>query len=161
MVPVEEQPRSAAIRLETLDPGSRIGALVWAASVVVVFAIAFMLHPDDRGHGTHQQLGLAPCMAMQVFGTPCPFCGMTTSFSYFAHGQPVNAMKTQPAGALLFVLSGISGVIGLGVAISGRWVADWGTERHIRRVVIVLAVAISLGWLYKIAVEWGVGTTPP
>ena len=51
---------------------------VAVAAVVVIVVLAFFLRADPRGFGTHEQLGLQPCMPMELWGFPCPGCGVTT-----------------------------------------------------------------------------------
>ena len=77
-------------------------ALVLAAlGLVGVLGVARQLEPDPRGFGTHTQLGLAPCAFALVTGHPCPTCGMTTSFAWFARGRFDRSWRANPAGSLL------------------------------------------------------------
>ncbi|MBL7685604.1 MAG: DUF2752 domain-containing protein [Deltaproteobacteria bacterium] len=69
-----------------------------------VFGIAFSLTPDARGYGTHEQLLLPPCFFKSLFHIHCPACGLTTSFTYFAHGNFLQSLQTHPAGPLLFLI---------------------------------------------------------
>ena len=45
------------------------------------FALARSIEPDQRGYGTHEQVGLPPCTFIRVFNVRCPTCGMMTSFA--------------------------------------------------------------------------------
>ena len=72
-----------------------------ASTAVIVFA--FRLHPDSRGYGTHEQLGLPPCGFLVDHGVPCISCGMTTAFAAMAHGMPILALRSNPFGVLLFL----------------------------------------------------------
>lgn len=72
--------------------------LLWLFVVIV----ATLLEPDPSGHGTHQQLGLAGCPWLSVFGKPCPTCGLTTCFSAIMHGDLALATKAHPLGLLVF-----------------------------------------------------------
>src|SRR5207302_1856701 len=67
----------------------RAGLFMAAAALVTLLATARMLSPDDRGHGTHEQLGLPPCTFYLTFGRPCPACGMTTSWAWLLRGNAV------------------------------------------------------------------------
>jgi hypothetical protein len=80
--------------------GRAIAALVSLGSLAVLIVAAWLV-PDARGVGTHRQLGLAECEWIARYDTPCPACGMTTSFSYFVRARLGRAIATQPAGALL------------------------------------------------------------
>jgi len=68
-----------------------------------ILLISYFLRPDPRGFGTHQQLFLPPCPFRWLTHLPCPSCGLTTSFAYFAKGDWMMAWKTHPLGPLLFI----------------------------------------------------------
>ena len=112
-----------------LTASERAQCLIAACVFVVPLLLASLLTPDARGHGTHEQLGLPPCMTQRVLGIPCLFCGMTTSFAWFAHGHPVHAFFVQPAAALLATLlifgsiaAGLAGACGrLPCRLQKRW----------------------------------------
>src|SRR5438105_2916208 len=65
----------------------RIASAIIALSCLGVLAIGAWLKPDAHGYGTHQQLGFASCAFKDRTGLPCPSCGFTTAFAYFAHGN--------------------------------------------------------------------------
>ena len=78
------------------------GAMVLLAlGLSAVFGVARWLEPDPKGFGTHTQLGLPPCHFAWVTGHPCPTCGMTTSFAWFARGRLDRSWQANPAGVLL------------------------------------------------------------
>ncbi len=134
----------------------RRSAALAALGIIGVFAVAAILTPDARGVGTHQQLGLPPCMTETVLGVPCPFCGMTTSFSYMAHGQVVEAVMVQPAGALGFIIAAAL-ALGFSTAVAtGAAPTKWREICRSRKVFILGGVTIGLAWLYKIFVHTGV-----
>jgi hypothetical protein len=69
--------------------------------LAMILVVARGLRPDPRGFGTHTQLGLWPCAFKEATGRPCPTCGMTTSFAWFARGEPARSWRANPAGSLL------------------------------------------------------------
>jgi hypothetical protein len=75
-------------------------ALIASTTVLV---LSFRLHPDERGYGTHEQLGLPPCGFLRDHGVPCISCGMTTAFAAMAHARPGLALRSNPFGVLLFL----------------------------------------------------------
>ena len=85
------------------------GLVGWA-----VVGAAAWLNPDARGFGTHQQLGLPPCMFEAYAHVPCPGCGLTTSFAHMAHGHLLQAFGAHLMGPFLFLLT-------LGVAVASPW----------------------------------------
>ncbi len=139
-----------------LTRAERRSAGLAALGILGVFAVAAILTPDSRGLGTHQQLGLPPCMTETVLGVPCPFCGMTTSFTHMAHGQVVEAVMVQPAGALGFVIAAAL-ALGFGTAVaSGAAPTKWREICRSRRVFVAGGVTLGLAWIYKILVHTGV-----
>ncbi|WP_437204723.1 DUF2752 domain-containing protein [Planctomicrobium sp. SH664] len=78
--------------------------LLLGLSVVVLcgFASAWLVTPDPRGFGTHQQFGLPPCTFRSLFGIPCPGCGGTTCVAHFVRGQWSSALR---ANATVFIMA--------------------------------------------------------
>jgi hypothetical protein len=79
--------------------------LLLAAGLVGLLGVARWLEPDPRGYGTHTQLGLGPCAFAVLTGRPCPACGMTTSFAWFARGCLGRSWQASPAGCLIALLT--------------------------------------------------------
>jgi hypothetical protein len=133
----------------------RKSAIVTALGIFAVLIVAAILTPDERGVGTHQQLGLPPCMTEAVLGVPCPFCGMTTSFSHMAHGQVSQAIIVQPAGALGFVLSAALALGLLAAFATGRAPSIWKAVRRSPWLYLVGGSVIFAAWVYKILAHTG------
>jgi hypothetical protein len=116
-VPIIYTPRTAPLRLG-IEPR------LWAALVVLISAAvlsaASYLPPSASGIGTHQDLGLARCEFLARTHLPCPSCGMTTSFSFMAHGQPLASFYVQPMGAVLAILTAAAFWVSLYIALTGR-----------------------------------------
>lgn len=125
------------------------------AALVGLIALGVFLEPDARGYGTHEKLGLQPCMPMELWNVPCPGCGVTTAIAHAAHGNLWSSLRTQPFGFLValglvafvgwtFVgqLRGRDLWVDLQSRVSGRWLA-------------IAAALMAIGWLYKIAVVRG------
>jgi hypothetical protein len=105
-LPVGESPAGPRVdRLASLLLVGLAGFFVW---------ILVQVDPDDRGHGTHEQLGMPPCDWPLVHGKPCPTCGVTTAAAHLVQFEPLAAVATQPFGAFLAAL-------GLGVAGLAAW----------------------------------------
>ena len=137
-------------------PGLRdrlIGLLLLTPSASVL-GLARWLSPDPSGVGTHQQLGMASCVVLDQFATPCPMCGMTTTFSLMAHLQPISALLNQPFGVVLFLLTVLMAVVGLAELVRPgkflRGLIMWTLDRDLALAGGLLAMMIA-GWLYKIA----------
>ena len=117
-------------------------------------AVGRMLTPDPRGLGTHESLGLPPCMFRYATGLPCPGCGMTTAVSHAAHGDLGQSFLTQPAGFLVGV--------GLWIAVPLMLFAAWrrlpvsavipSAPRHPLGWGIVIFPIMFAAWVYKLIV---------
>ena len=131
-----------------------VSALVFAACAAVL-GVAWVLAPDPRGLGTHEQLGLPPCGFMLQTGLPCVTCGMTTSFSHAAHGDLLGAVRAQPAGAVLAVLVAAAMIVSGYAVVTGvdvRPVWNWA----FRPVPMLGLGALMLGaWAYKMVSALG------
>ncbi|HIJ64623.1 MAG TPA: DUF2752 domain-containing protein [Candidatus Hydrogenedentes bacterium] len=136
-----------------MTPSERVSAAVVVGALAGVIALAFWLTPDPRGLGTHEQLGLRPCLTVYVFDLPCPFCGMTTAMSLMAHGHPVDAFRTQPAGALTFAAAVVALAACMVFAVAGRMPAVLGSRRWQKSLAIVGAAMVLMAWAYKIYVH--------
>src|SRR5579859_2671290 len=104
--------------------------------------------------GTHRQLGLPPCTFLWVTGFPCPFCGMTTSWTHAAHGELWSALQVQPMGLFLFSLAVALCLMNLTRALLGRpaFRPDRALGALPRAVWVAGTGGILLAWAYKIAV---------
>lgn len=128
----------------------RLGLLLIAGTCLFGLSVGAGLEPSVEGHGTHMQLGMAPCGWVVAFGRPCPTCGMTTAVAHATRGDFLNSLITQPAGAAFALGLGCLFWIGLHAALTGSHLA-----RHLGRLVLrpraVWAGVLGLGlaWAYK------------
>ncbi len=132
-----------------LAPGDRLALLGMAVGFVCLVLVAWWLTPDPRGLGTHEQLGLPPCTSQTWFHIPCPFCGMTTAFSLMAHGRVVEAIRAQPAGALMFALGiPLTGAAAF-LAVAGATPA--GISAIVRKPFWLIGLGVLVAsWVYKV-----------
>lgn len=132
---------------------NRAIGLALAAPSWTVIGIARWLTPSEKGYGTHLQLGLGECTMMHLTGYPCPMCGMTTTFSLYAHLRVIDALFNQPFGVVMFGGTLLAAAIGLADLLSGRgyWrqALRW-VERREQTVSAVLLGGMMFGWVYKV-----------
>ena len=128
--------------------GAVIGVPAWS-----VLGIASWLTPSPNGYGTHLQLGLGECTMLHLTGFPCPMCGMTTTFTLFAHLRPIDAFLNQPFGVVLFSCTLAGAAIGFADVVTGRgyWrkALRWVDKRE-SRAAAVLMFGMFFGWVYKV-----------
>ncbi|HEX5051569.1 MAG TPA: DUF2752 domain-containing protein [Planctomycetota bacterium] len=134
---------------------------VWVDRVVAVLVAGFAalwvvtllrLDPDGRGHGTHEQLGWAPCGWPPAYGMPCPTCGCTTAACHLIHGHFVQAFVVQPFGAMIALFGTALGVHALLCLLRGRSFVDVIVRLPFWRIVFGAMVLMLLAWWYKCAV---------
>lgn len=126
----------------------RLGWALLALGSAAVLVTSRLLTPDPHGVGTHLQLGLPPCGFLELFGKPCPACGLTTAFAHLAHGSLFESLHANPMGLPLFVLT----VLLLGLALRGLVRGEALAQLVQGRAPLWIAVAVCGGLL----VVWGV-----
>lgn len=124
-------------------------------AVVGLIALRLLVEPDERGFGTHEQLGFMPCFPLQAWNFPCPGCGVTTSVSYATRGDVIASFLAQPFGLVL--------------ALGAPLFAGWAAVAHVRgrdiwyelnrldwmRTGAIGLTLIAASWIYKIAAVRG------
>lgn len=138
---------------QRLVPPQRLVALGVSLACLAVLVTAVWITPSRAGVETHRQLGLAECQFLRTSGLPCPSCGMTTSFAWFARGNIVASLYVQPMGTLLATAAACAFWAGLYIAITGKPV-----HRLMRLMPSVYYVLIPMGigiaaWAWKIFIH--------
>lgn len=140
----------------TLGRWSRLSLVLLAVGLVALLAVARRLEPDPRGHGTHLQLGLSPCVFLEGTGIPCPSCGMTTAFAWFSRAEFGRAWQANPGGLVLALACLALPPWLLSSAALGR---PWPV-RSLGGPLAGLLLAISawtvLAWLFRYVFTWRV-----
>lgn len=138
---------------QRLALSGRVTALLIALCCLAPLAVGAWLTPDPAGSGSHTRLGLASCRMMDVANFPCPSCGMTTSFTWFARGNVLASFYVQPMGMLLALAAAVVFWAGLYIAITGK-----PLHRLLRPVpgylwVVVPFTLAVLAWGWKIFIH--------
>ena len=102
-----------------LRPLHRAVAIVAALACLGVLIIAALLTPNPSGVGTHAALNYQPCDFLARTGVPCPSCGMTTSFAWFARGNLLASFYVQPMGMVLALLTAATFWVALYIGLTG------------------------------------------
>ena len=133
-----------------MPAGQRIALLVSALALLALLVGARTLTPDERGYGTHQQLGLPPCTFYMIFQRPCPACGMTTSWAWLLRGEIGHALAANAGGTLLAGLS-LPGAVWLLVsALRGRWLGGRPSEWVIAGIAAVIGLVTAGQWVWRL-----------
>ena len=131
---------------------TRLTAVGVFLGTMAILGTALYVQPDTVGVGTHRQLGLSRCGFLVTTGLPCPTCGMTTSFAYMVRGRFLAAAWSQPAGALLALVTAILAGVAVVVMVTGRRLElNWYRINPMRVMIGGIAVFLS-AWVFKIVV---------
>jgi hypothetical protein len=148
IVPPAIRPRRS---VEALGGWGRAWAACIAAGLLGVLGVAAWLTPAAAGHGTHAQLGMAPCPWAANFNVPCPTCGMTTAFAQAANGDLLASVRSQPMGALLSLAMAAGFWAAVHVAVTGSHLGSVCARLLRPGVIWAVAGAVAAAWAYKYA----------
>jgi len=148
--PLIFSPRAPRIRVPVLG---RLLASAIGIFCLCLLTIAALLVPNASGLGTHTALGLPRCAFQQAWGIPCPSCGMTTSWAWFARGNFAASVWIQPMGALLALVACTVFWASFYIAVTGR--AAHYLLRYLPGGYIILAFFLLavLAWVWKIEIQ--------
>jgi hypothetical protein len=157
-----EPAREAAILAPTFRASGglkfRLRGLAVALPLLAVLGVASSLHPEARGLGTHEQLGLGQCSFLTATGWPCPTCGMTTSFAATMHGQLGLAFRAQPIGPIL--VAGVLAMLAMASAELTTGRSFFGLLRPRWWWLTLGIVALAAAWALKAGMGLAEGRFP-
>ena len=133
-----------------LSGRERVLAAVMGFALLGPLALAGVLRPDDRGHGTHQQMGLPPCTLLVLFDVRCPTCGMTTSWASLVRGRLAEALSANLGGTLLCLLDMFVVPWLLCTANTGRWVVCEPRMGVVAYVSAAILVVTLIEWTVRL-----------
>ncbi len=128
--------------------GDRFEAFIVVFLAAVILVVAWFLSPDPDGYGTHRKLLLLPCIFRTITGLPCPFCGMTTAFTFMARLQVAQAFGAHALGPLAYLLTWVAGLRGVYALARGLpLVPAWMGGLRGTKVFLIL---VGAGWIINI-----------
>jgi hypothetical protein len=126
--------------------------LLFLFGSLVAVTISFVLTPDPRGHGTHEQLGLPPCVFHLVTRLPCPGCGLTTSVCWMSHGRPLAALRANALGPLVWALFVCQIPYRLALLVRPGWRLRWKLPST-RAINLTAIILLAVAWAANIALN--------
>jgi hypothetical protein len=118
---------------------------------LIVIGVARYLNPEGSGQGTHEQLGLPPCMFHLLTGHGCPGCGLTTSFAHLARGHMASAFHSNPVGVLLFSTIVLFIPYFLFRIVRPTPLDDLLTSPWLSRALVALMIMMFASWVIRLA----------
>ncbi len=115
-----------------------------------ILLLSYFLTPDPRGFGTHQQLFLPPCPFRWLTHLPCPSCGLTTSFAYFAKGDWIAAWKTHPLGPILFIFLVLFELFVLKSLLQGSSLRENLKKIFTLPLAVYLIIGVIMQWIFRL-----------
>jgi hypothetical protein len=158
-VPIIYSPR---VRSGQLSVWGRLFAGAIAIVCLTLLLLAVGLEPNPGGVGTHTQLQtnswmppnwVQSCNFLDRTGIPCPGCGMTTSFAWFARGNVIASFYVQPMGVFLALMCAAGLWIGLYLAITGKAAHRLLQMMPAGRYLMAILLLGVLGWGWKIFIH--------
>jgi hypothetical protein len=134
-----------------LAPPGRVLAGLAALVLIALVALATRLEPDERGWGTHEQIGWARCWMQQHWGRPCPTCGMTTAWAYAVRGDALAAVDANAGGLVLLVATLMTAAWLAVGAVTGRMVGGWPRPRTATWLATAWLVVTLMDWARRLA----------
>jgi hypothetical protein len=139
------------------EPPSKFGtpydcfALIIAGALIV----PFLLDPgtvtaSTTLSGLHTRLHLPPCLFLAITGLPCPFCGLTTSFTLLTHGTLGRAFLANPSGPPLYGIMLCLLVIYVILRLRGRENLLLSLINRISGKMLIIMLVVM--WIARLAV---------
>jgi hypothetical protein len=129
----------------------RLAYLVIAITIAVVLVTARLLSPAPSGIGTHEQLGLPPCIFHILTGHGCPGCGLTTAFAYMAQGDVSSALQANPTGVVLFAFALLGGAASVYLIYRPRPANDLFQTWIVQGLALGILLGSILIWIVRLA----------
>ncbi|MEX2168731.1 MAG: DUF2752 domain-containing protein [Pirellulales bacterium] len=143
--PLVNCPRSGPMPLSSavFTPIARAGLITLGLLLAGLLTTARWLVPNPAGIGTHEQLGLEPCLMLRLWHIQCPSCGMTTAWSHAVRGQLTNAARANLGGAVICALAVVVAPWTVASGFRGRW-CGWRPTEVVLLGVAGMVVAVTL-----------------
>lgn len=129
-------------------PRQRLISGVIFISVTAFFGV-FLLASYDK-----ITLWPFPCGFKQLYGLPCPTCGMTASVTAFVQGKILESFYIQPAAALLCCILLVLAFLTFLMAFFGvyfSFLRRFFDEIRVRHLVLALIIIVAAGWAVTLA----------
>ncbi len=134
-----------------LSKSIRFLALLSGVGVLALLLTARILEPAAEGYGTHRQLGFPPCSSLVLFGTKCPACGMTTSWSMLLRGQISGAIRANVGGLMIGLIAMAYLPTSCYLFLSGRTSRRGLVSLAFGCSLLIAMTASILQWAFRLA----------
>ncbi len=113
-------------------------------SAVIMLSVS--IQPFYRGE-------FSVCPFKNIFGIPCPFCGMTRSFLFLGHGEIRQACRLNPLGPLVYVTVVVLWFYYAAMMTARKEVMVRLSKNEKRFTIAISAVLIIAAWGYNLFIN--------
>ena len=126
--------------------GGKTGEIIRLLVLSVVIFLSISIPPFYKS-----EFSICPCK--NIFGIPCPFCGMTRSFLFLGHGEIRQACRLNPLGPAVFLLVVVFWSYHAYIITARKEVMVLLSKNEKRFTIAVSAVLIIAAWGYNLFIN--------
>lgn len=119
------------------------GGVAGFIALTAVLAVSISVSPFHKGEFTL-------CVVKNIFGIPCPGCGMTRAFLFMGHGHFIDAIKMNPNSPVAFLIVLITWLNRATRLSAGKWVKMELSQLEKTIVYVMSVSAMVSGWAYNL-----------
>ena len=121
-------------------PSRRLGGFLLLSGILFVSATVSPFHREV----------FSVCLMKDVFGIPCPGCGITRAFLFLAHGDLRSALELNVNSVLVFSLVVLFWLHATFNALTHNEIKVHLTRMQSHSLVTLAAIATVSGWIYNL-----------
>lgn len=121
-------------------PSRGLGSFVFLSGILLASVVIPPFHREF----------FSVCLLKDIFGIPCPGCGLTRAFLFLAHGDLRSAMELNANSLLVFSLVVLFWLHAAFNALTHNEIKVHLTRFESFSLVTFAAVATASGWIYNL-----------
>jgi hypothetical protein len=121
-------------------PSRRLGGFVILSGILFASLVVSPFHREV----------FSVCLLKDVFGIPCPGCGLTRAFLFLAHGDLRSALELNANSLLVFSLVVLLWVHSAYNALTHNEIKVHLTRMESFSMATLAAIATASGWIYNL-----------
>jgi hypothetical protein len=121
-------------------PSRRLGGFVLLSGILFASAVVSPFHREV----------FSVCLLKDIFGIPCPGCGLTRAFLFLAHGDLRSAMGLNANSFLVFSIVVLLWLHSAFNALTHNEIKVHLTRIESFSLVTLAVIATATGWIYNL-----------